>query len=170
MPSSRGSSQPRDGTQVSHIAGGPLLSEPIYVYTHTHTHIYNALFLKKKERVYICAKSENHPLWNTLKCGGECSHLYLYVCQMDSFSQDHRLPSLTGLASVISAPLSSLQLCLALCEPLCFAQHLTILRLSSSEPVAPSLLPLDSVPSSCPVVSRDARSSARPLAAPSPPP
>ena len=144
MPSSRGSSQPRDRTQVSHIAGGPLLSEPtgksIYICIYTHTYI--MLYLKKRKKGYTYVhKSENHPLWNTLKCGGECSHLYLYVCRMDSFPQDHRLPSLTGLATVISGPSQQPSALPGPLQTLRSAQHLMILRLSSSEPVAlPCLL------------------------------
>ena len=46
MPSSRGSSWPRDRTQVSHIAGGfftiwatgKSIGGEIYIYIHTHTH------------------------------------------------------------------------------------------------------------------------------------
>ena len=140
--------EPRDRAQVSHIAGGPLLSEPtgksiyIYVYTHTHTHIYIMLYFKKRKKgyTYVCM-SENHPLWKSLKCGGECSHFYLCVCRMDSFSQDHRLPSLRGLASVISGPSQQPSALPGPLRSLRSAQHLTILHLSSSEPVAlPCLL------------------------------
>ena len=58
MPSSRGSSQPRDQAQVSCIAGRQILyclshqgnHIYIYIHTHTHTHIHTYIYSRKRFR------------------------------------------------------------------------------------------------------------------------
>jgi len=73
IPFSRGSSQPRDGTQVSCIAGRFFISEPpgkpwsmcIYTlsYTQTHTHTYRERETERERMEYYSAikRNENVP-------------------------------------------------------------------------------------------------------------